>query len=127
LNMSKRGGAVRAGLFGIPLTGVATAQDAFPTRTVRIVIPSPAGGGTDTIGRLVADQLSRKWGQAVVVENVGGAAGNNGAAQVFRAAPDGYTMMIASPGPIATNSFLYKEMPVDPARRTSIAPPATRP
>ena len=70
---------------------LAQAQDTFPNRTVRIVIPYPAGGGTDTIGRLVADQLSRKWGQPVVVENVGGAAGNTGAAQVFRAAPDGYT------------------------------------
>src|SRR4249919_1589631 len=103
------------------VSAMAQAQDAFPSRTVRIVIPYPAGGGTDTIGRLVADQLSRKWGQPVVVENVGGAAGNVGAAQVFRAAPDGYTMMIASPGPIATNSFLYKDMPFDPARWTSIA------
>ena len=106
---------------------MAQTQDAFPSRTVRIVIPYPAGGGTDTIGRLVADQLSRKWGQPVVVENVGGAAGNVGAAQVFRAAPDGYTMMIASPGPIATNSFLYKDMPFDPARWTSIALLATGP
>ncbi len=109
------------------ISAMAQAQDAFPSRTVRIVIPYPAGGGTDTIGRLVADQLSRKWGQPVVVENVGGAAGNVGAAQVFRAAPDGYTMMIASPGPIATNSFLYKEMPFDPARWTSIALLATGP
>jgi tripartite-type tricarboxylate transporter receptor subunit TctC len=107
--------------------GAAVAQDAFPTRTVRIVIPYPAGGGTDTIGRLVADQLSRKWGQPVVVENVGGAAGNTGAAQAFKAAADGHTMMIASPGPIATNSFLYKDMPFDPARWTSIAVLATGP
>src|SRR5687767_13197198 len=106
---------------------LAQAQDAFPNRAVRIVIPYPAGGGTDTIGRLVADQLSRKWGQPVVVENLGGAAGNVGAAQVFRAAPDGHTMMIASPGPIATNSFLYKDMPFDPARWTSIALLATGP
>jgi tripartite-type tricarboxylate transporter receptor subunit TctC len=106
---------------------LAQAQDAFPNRAVRIVIPYPAGGGTDTIGRLVADQLSRKWGQPVVVENLGGAAGNTGAAQVFRAAPDGYTMMIASPGPIATNNFLYKDMPFDPARWTSIALLATGP
>ena len=63
----------------------AHAQDAFPTRTVRIVIPYPAGGGTDTLGRLVADQLSRKWGQTVVVENVGGAAGNIGAAECLQA------------------------------------------
>jgi tripartite-type tricarboxylate transporter receptor subunit TctC len=111
----------------VTIGDIATAQDAFPTRAVRIVIPYPAGGGTDTIGRLVADQLSRKWGQPVVVENVGGAAGNVGAGQVFKAAPDGYALMIASPGPIATNSFLYKDMSFDPARWTSIAVLATGP
>jgi tripartite-type tricarboxylate transporter receptor subunit TctC len=117
-----------AALIGcVAIVSGAQAQDPFPSRTVRVVIPYPAGGGTDTIGRLVADPLSRKWGQPVVVENVGGAAGNVGAAQVFRAAPDGYTMMIASPGPIATNSFLYKEMPFDPTRWTSIALLATGP
>ena len=103
------------------------AQDAFPTRTVRMVIPYPAGGGTDTIGRLVADLLGRKWGQTVVVENIGGAAGNVGAAQVFRAAPDGHTLMITSPGPVATNAFLYKDMPFDPPLWTSIALLATGP
>jgi tripartite-type tricarboxylate transporter receptor subunit TctC len=119
--------ALLAMLLGVATAGVAQAQDAFPNRTVRIVIPYPAGGGTDTIGRLVADQLSRKWGQPVVVENVGGAAGNLGAAQVFRAPPDGYTMMVAAPGPIATNSFLYKDMPFDPTRWTPIALLSTGP
>ncbi len=114
-------------LAGCAIAQEADAQDTFPNRAVRIVIPYPAGGGTDTIGRLVADQLSRKWGQPVVVENIGGAAGNTGAAQVFKAATDGYTMMIASPGPIATNAFLYKDMPFDPARWTSIALLATGP
>jgi len=103
------------------------AQDTFPTRNVRVVIPYPAGGGTDTIGRLVADLLSRKWGHPVVVENSGGAAGNVGAAQVFKSAPDGYTLMITSPGPVATNAFLYKDMPFDPTRWTAIALLATGP
>jgi tripartite-type tricarboxylate transporter receptor subunit TctC len=107
------------------VTGLA--QDNFPARQVRVVIPYPAGGGTDTIGRLVADLLSRKWEQTVVVENIGGAAGNVGAAQVFKAAPDGHTLMIASPGPVATNAFLYKAMPFDPARWTAIALLATGP
>jgi tripartite-type tricarboxylate transporter receptor subunit TctC len=111
----------------IAIDGAASAEVSFPNRAVRIVIPYPAGGGTDTIGRLVADQLSRKWGQPVVVENIGGAAGNVGAAQVFKSAPDGYSLMIASPGPIATNGFLYKDMPFDPARWTSIALLATGP
>ena len=90
--------AMLAALASVATAGAAHAQDAFPTRTVRIVIPYPAGGGTDTIGRLVADLLSRKWGQPVVVENVGGAAGNVGAAQVFKSAPDGHTLMITRRG-----------------------------
>src|SRR5262245_5185265 len=84
------------------------AQDAYPTRLVRIIVPYPAGGGTDTLARLLADQLSRKWGQPAIVENIGGAAGNIGSAEVARATPDGYTLLLASPGPIASNAFLYK-------------------
>jgi tripartite-type tricarboxylate transporter receptor subunit TctC len=97
------------------------AQLQFPGKTVRLVVPYPAGGGTDVLGRLLADQLARKWGQSVIVENSGGAAGNIGAAEVFRAAPDGHTLMVAAPGPIATNSFLYKDMPFDPKRWSAIA------
>jgi tripartite-type tricarboxylate transporter receptor subunit TctC len=105
----------------------ARAQDAYPSRVVRIVVPYPAGGGTDTLARLLADQLGRKWGQSAIVENVGGAAGNIGAAEVARAAPDGHTLLLASPGPIATNSFLYKDMGYDPARWVPIALLATGP
>jgi tripartite-type tricarboxylate transporter receptor subunit TctC len=107
--------------FGLLAIGVSRAQEAFPSRAVRIVVPYPAGGGTDIIGRFVAEQLSRKWRQSVTVENVGGGAGNIGAAAVARAAPDGYTLMVAAPGPIATNHFLLKEMTYDPTRLTSIA------
>ena len=103
------------------------AQEAYPTRLVRIVVPYPAGGGTDTLARLLAEQLSRKWGQTAIVENIGGAAGNIGSAEVARAAPDGYTLLLASPGPIATNAFLYKEMGYDPARWVPIALLATGP
>ena len=107
--------------------GASRAQDTFPSRLVRIVVPYPPGGGTDTLARLLADHLSRKWGQSAIVENIGGAAGNIGSAEVARAAPDGYTLLLASPGPIATNSFLYKEMPYDPARWVPIALLATGP
>ena len=103
------------------------AQEAYPTRLVRIVVPYPAGGGTDTLARLLAEQLSRKWGQTAIVENIGGAAGNIGSAEVARATPDGYTLLLASPGPIATNAFLYKEMGYDPARWVPIALLATGP
>src|SRR4051794_32243418 len=120
-------GTVFAAL-SIVLPGDAShAQAPFPSKTVRIVVPYPAGGGTDALGRIIADQLSRKWGQSVIVENVGGAAGNIGANDVFRAAPDGHTLMVTSPGPVSTNSFLYKDMPYDPTRWTSIALLATGP
>jgi tripartite-type tricarboxylate transporter receptor subunit TctC len=108
-------------------TDASRAQDVFPSRMVRIVVPYPAGGGTDTLARLLADQLSRKWGQSAIVENIGGGAGNIGAAEVARASPDGYTLLLASPGPIATNGFLYKEMGYDPARWVPIALLATGP
>lgn len=108
-------------------TETSRAQDAYPTRLVRIIVPYPAGGGTDTLARLLADQLSRKWGQPAIVENIGGAAGNIGSAEVARATPDGHTLLLASPGPIATNAFLYKEMGYDPARWVPIALLATGP
>jgi tripartite-type tricarboxylate transporter receptor subunit TctC len=111
----------------VVLTADAVSAQTFPSRNVRVVIPYPAGGGTDVLGRLVADQLGRKWGHTVVVENIGGAAGNIGAADVFRAAPDGHTLLVTSPGPVATNAFLYKEMPFDPKRWTAIALLATGP
>ena len=110
----------------LPSDAVRT-QESYPDRPVRVVVPYPAGGGTDTLARLVADQLSRRWGQPIIVENVGGAAGNIGAAEVARAKPDGYTLLLASPGPIATNGFLYKEMGYDPARWIPIALLATGP
>jgi tripartite-type tricarboxylate transporter receptor subunit TctC len=116
-----------ATLMAVAAAGQAGAQDAYPSRLVRIVVPYPAGGGTDTLARLLADQLGRKWGQSTIVDNVGGAAGNIGAAEVARAAPDGYTLLLTSPGPIATNSFLYKEMGYDPARWVPIALLATGP
>jgi tripartite-type tricarboxylate transporter receptor subunit TctC len=124
---------IKFGLLALAALGIALAtdlgraQDAFPSRLVRIVVPYPPGGGTDTLARLIADQLGRKWGQSAIVENIGGAAGNIGSAEVARAAPDGHTLLLASPGPIATNSFLYKEMPYDPARWVPIALLATGP
>ncbi|MCK1517629.1 hypothetical protein IVB22_35140 [Bradyrhizobium sp. 190] len=65
----------------------------YPDRPVKIVVPFPAGGTADAIPRIVADWLSRKWSQPVVIENRTGAAGNIGAEQVYHAAPDGYTLL----------------------------------
>src|ERR1700684_2891188 len=103
------------------------AQANFPTHVVKLIVPYPPGGGTDLLARWLADKLGRTWGQAVIVENVGGAGGNIGAAEVFRADPDGYTLLLASPGPIATNTYMYKDMSYDPAKWVPIAVLATSP
>ena len=103
------------------------AQSGFPSRTVKVIVPYPPGGGTDLLARVLADQLGRKWGQSVIVENVGGAGGNIGAEQVFRANPDGYTLLLASPGPIATNVYMYKDMAYDLAKWVPLAVLATSP
>ena len=80
---------------GLGLHGFAKAQDAWPTRTISLVIPFPPGGVADTVGRPVAEALARSLGQPVVVENRAGAGGGVGMAQVARAKPDGYTLLMA--------------------------------
>ena len=85
---------------------IAFAQ-AFPSRTVTIVVPFPPGGGTDTGTRVIAQKLSNKWGQAVVVENKPGAAGILGAEVVSKAKPDGYTLMMGNIGTQSINPSLY--------------------
>jgi|SRR4051794_22417299 len=77
--------------------------DGYPTRTVKIIVPFPAGGTADAVPRLVADWLSRKWGQPVVIENRTGAAGNIGAEQAYHSPPDGYTLLSAPPPPLVIN------------------------
>jgi len=95
--------------------GVAHAQD-YPNRPVKIIVPFPAGGTADAVPRLVADWLSRKWGQPVVIENRSGAAGNIGAEVAYRAPPDGYTLMSAAPPPLVINQNLYPNLPFDPTK-----------
>jgi tripartite-type tricarboxylate transporter receptor subunit TctC len=96
------------------LTSVARAQGAYPNRSVRIVIPFPAGSALDGLTRIIAEQLQGLWGQGVVVENVVGGGGNVGADRVFRADPDGYTLLAAPPGPLSFNNFLFKDTRYDP-------------
>ncbi|HEY4140017.1 MAG TPA: tripartite tricarboxylate transporter substrate binding protein [Pseudolabrys sp.] len=94
----------------------ASAQDvsSFPNRPIRLIVCVPAGGGVDTVARIVADGLSRKLGQPVIVENRAGAAGNIGAEYVFSSEPDGYTLLAAQPAPLTVNPLLYKKMNIDP-------------
>ena len=98
----------------------ASAQAAFPTRPVTLVVPFPPGGGTDTGGRILAEQLGKLWGQTVVVENKGGAAGQIGADLVAKAKPDGYTLLLGNIGTQAINPSLYSKLPYDPD--TAFAP-----
>ncbi len=98
----------------IAFTGSATAQN-YPAKLIKFVVPYPAGGTTDALARLVAAKLSAKWGQAVIVENRSGAGGNIGADSVWRAAPDGYTLLFTSPGTLTTNKSLYENLAYDPA------------
>src|SRR5262249_53648842 len=89
------------------------AQD-YPARAVKIIVPFPAGGTADVMPRIVADWLSRKWGQPVVIENRTGAAGNIGAEAAFKADPDGYTLLSAPPPPLVINQNLYPKLGFDP-------------
>ena len=91
---------------------VSVAQD-WPARTVRIIVPFPAGGSADLMPRAVADRLAEKWGQSVIVENRAGAAGNIGADAVFKASPDGYTLLAAPPPPLVINRLLYPKLSYD--------------
>ena len=95
-----------------PLAG--HAAEAWPSRPLRLVVPFAPGGTTDLLGRMVAEGLTEALGQPVVVENKAGAGGNLGAADVARAQPDGYTLMMGTPGPLAINQFVYASLPFRP-------------
>jgi tripartite-type tricarboxylate transporter receptor subunit TctC len=93
----------------------------YPSRPVRIIVAVSAGGGVDTVTRIVADQVSRRLGQPVVVENKAGASGNIAADAVYRAEPDGYTLLSAPPNVLATNEALFKKINFDPAAFEPVA------
>jgi tripartite-type tricarboxylate transporter receptor subunit TctC len=111
----------RATLAALAAPSLAQAQtptqaQAWPARPLRVVVPFAPGGATDLIARLIADNLARPLGQQVAVENRAGAFGILGADAVAKAAPDGYTLLAGSPGPMAVNPFVYRTLPYDPAR-----------
>ena len=117
-----RRGVLAGALFSVaclvaafPCAAQETGAADYPTRTVRVIVSSPPGGGPDLVARLLADRLAPRWGQAVVVENRPGAAGNLGAAEVAAAKPDGYTLLAAQPAPLTTNVVLYRKLNFDPA------------
>ena len=93
----------------------------FPDRPIRVIVSVPAGGGVDTITRIVADKMRPALGQPLIVENKAGVSGSIAAETVFNAEPDGYTLLASQPAPITTNKFLYKTLNYDAAQLVPIA------
>jgi tripartite-type tricarboxylate transporter receptor subunit TctC len=93
----------------------------YPNKPVRVIVTVPAGGGVDTVTRIVTEKMRTKLGQPFVIENKGGAGGNIAAESVFQAEPDGYTLMTTQPAPLTTNVVLYKKLNFDPTAFEPIA------
>jgi tripartite-type tricarboxylate transporter receptor subunit TctC len=96
---------------GIP--GFSQAQT-YPSRPIKMILPSPGGATTDTLARIIAAKLQEKWGQPVIVDNRGGAGGNIGGEEAAKAAPDGYTLFFSYPAPLAVNKALFTKLAYDP-------------
>src|SRR3954465_3585236 len=94
----------------------AAAQDPWPARPVRLIVPSSPGGGTDVYARILAQALGESLKQQFVVENRAGASGNIGAAAVAKAAPDGYTFLVSANPALSVNPALYRNLPYDAER-----------
>jgi tripartite-type tricarboxylate transporter receptor subunit TctC len=109
-------GLAAAGLWtaGRPAAWAQPQAQSWPSRPVTMIMPFAAGGGSDLLARALAEYLSETLGQQFIVENRTGAGGNVGAAAVAKAAPDGYTIMFGTPGPLANNKLIYKNLPFDP-------------
>lgn len=93
----------------------------FPSRGVRLVVSAAAGGGNDLIARIVSERLQARWSQPVTVENRPGAGNNIAAEFVFRAPPDGYTILVSPPAPLVVNAALFKELRFDPKKMEPVA------
>jgi len=117
-----------AGSIGTVLANLASGasaqqEAAYPNRAVRLIVPFPPGGGTDIVARTLGIRLGESLGQQIVVDNRGGAGGNIGVDAVAKAAPDGYTLVMATAAQIAINPHMYKKMPFDPVKDlVAIAP-----
>ncbi|MGT2492099.1 Bug family tripartite tricarboxylate transporter substrate binding protein [Cupriavidus basilensis] len=92
---------------------VAAWADTYPTRPITFVVPSAAGGAVDSIARALAEVMSKRMGQTIIVDNRPGAGGVLGTQYVARAAPDGYTVLVTPSGPVLTAPFMYPRVPYD--------------
>jgi tripartite-type tricarboxylate transporter receptor subunit TctC len=111
LSLTRRG--LMAGA-AASLAAPAIAQSSFPNRPITMVVPFAAGGSTDVVARIIAQQMSESLGQQIVVENVGGAGGNVGAARVAKGEPDGYQILMGTVATHALNPLMLKRKPYDP-------------
>ena len=114
--MSRLGSLIALFMATASWWSAAKGEDQYPARTVKIVVPAAPGSTTDTLARVVADRLSRKWGKPAIVENIPGGAMNIGAANVARSQPDGYTLMIAPPSPLSFNHLIYRDPGYEPGK-----------
>src|SRR5436853_7780780 len=91
-------------------------SQSFPAKPLRLIVPFPAGGGSDVVGRILAQALGERLGQPLIVENRPGAGGSIGTEAAVRAAPDGYTMLLASTSEIAVNPAIFSKLSYDPLK-----------
>jgi tripartite-type tricarboxylate transporter receptor subunit TctC len=96
--------------------GPSAAEEGYPSRLVRVIVPFPPGSTLDALARIVTDQLAHKWAQPVIIENISGGGGNIGTDRFARSPPDGYTLMFSPPGPLTINQLLYGDVAYDPAK-----------
>lgn len=119
IKLAAQWGALGALTLLMPIAGMA--QEAYPNKTIRFVVPYPPGGPTDLMARLLQGELQKRLGVTILVDNKGGAGGNLGSAEVAKQAPaDGYTLLLAASGPMAVNASLFKSMPFNAL--TDLAP-----
>src|SRR5918911_5453006 len=97
-----------------PQFASAQASPAYPTKPVRMIVPFPAGGATDIVGRLIAQKLAETWGHQVIVDNRGGAGGTIGSELAAKSPPDGYTILVGTSSTHAIAPSLYSKLPYDP-------------
>jgi tripartite-type tricarboxylate transporter receptor subunit TctC len=120
-NTAKFAGRLRVAVLVLAvLPGAFVCQDAFaqayPGKPVRIIVPYAAGGPLDDVARVIGQRLNELWGQAVIVDNRGGAGGSIGADAVAKSVPDGYTLLLGNAGPITINPSLHRKLPYDPQK-----------
>src|SRR5690349_4540874 len=118
--MLRRSAMILSIAAALPLAATASAAE-YPDRPIRVIVSVPAGGGVDTVTRIVTDKMRAALGQPLVVENKPGVSGSLAAETVVMAEPDGYTLLASQPAPITTAPFLYKSLNYNPAQLIPVA------